>query len=265
MLSTALVAVAVLVVGAAAPAAWAENSPAGDTWDRAMDQVMESKGVIELADAEIRIEVNSTDGDAGFQIELDGEGWRSARVYGPNGGVVAKVFVAGGVRNIGGGTELFMETEEPEYEDLDGLRNLIELLDEGEYMFLARTTGGDWAIGEAELTHTVPAGPEIVAPVPEPGADCAEDVLVDFAVIEWYPVEETIFGSPEVEIEAYQVIVETEEDPPRQMDLIVPADTTMVTVPPEILDPGTEYKFEILAIEESANQTITESCFVTAE
>jgi hypothetical protein len=34
-------------------------------------------------------------------------------------------------------------------------------------------------------------------------------------------------------------------------------------VPAEFLSPGTEYAFEVLAIEEGGNQTITESCFVT--
>jgi hypothetical protein len=39
----------------------------------------------------------------------------------------------------------------------------------------------------------------------------------------------------------------------------------MVTVPAELLEPGTEYGFEVLAIEEGGNQTITESCLVTAD
>jgi hypothetical protein len=39
----------------------------------------------------------------------------------------------------------------------------------------------------------------------------------------------------------------------------------MVTVPNELLEPGTEYTFEVLAIEEGGNQTITEGCFVTAD
>jgi hypothetical protein len=269
VLSKIFVAAAVLALGVAASTGWAENGlrTAEITWNDAVAWIQQSdaKSVIELADAIIRVEVNDTDGDAGFQIELDGEGWRTVWVFGPNGGVILRTTTANGVKNIGGGTELFLETSEPEYDDLDGLQDLLDLLDEGDYMFLARTTGGDWAFGEAELTHTIPAGPEIVMPLPEPGADCAEDVLVDFAVIEWDPVEETIQGSPDVEVVGYQVIVEAEDDPPRKMDLIVPADRTMVTVPAAILDPDTEYKFEILALEESDNQTITESCFVTAE
>ncbi len=37
---------------------------------------------------------------------------------------------------------------------------------------------------------------------------------------------------------------------------------TTLTVPAELLEPGTEYEFEVLAIAENGNQTITETCFV---
>jgi hypothetical protein len=35
-------------------------------------------------------------------------------------------------------------------------------------------------------------------------------------------------------------------------------------VPAEFLKPGTDYNFEVLAIAEGGNQTITEGCFRTA-
>jgi hypothetical protein len=38
----------------------------------------------------------------------------------------------------------------------------------------------------------------------------------------------------------------------------------MVTVPAEVLEPGTDYLFEVLAIANGGNQTITEGCFRTA-
>ena len=90
---------------------------------------------------------------------------------------------------------------------------------------------------------------------------------MDSAFIEWDPVENDIWGEPGIEIEGYQVIVESEDEegPDRKFTVTVPADTTMVTLPEEFLVEGTEFKFEILAIEESGNQTITESCFETEE
>jgi len=225
-----------------------------------------TKEVVELGDASIIIEVNATDGDAGFQVFLDGDGWRNARVYDSDGRKVLHIHVAGGVRNIGGGTELFMESSEPEYEDLDGMQELIDLLPEGEYYFLARTTDDNWATGTAELTHDVPAEPEIVYPEPPENEDeCSTGVFVDSAYIEWDAVETDIYGSDDISVVAYQVIVEAEEGPERKFTTTVPADVTMMTLPQEFLAEGTEFKFEILAIEESGNQTITESCFETEE
>ena len=182
-----------------------------------------SKAVIELADASIIIEVNSTDGDAGFQVFLDGDGWRNARVYDSNGRLIVKVVAANGVRNIGGGTELFMESSEPPYEDLDGMQELIEMLPEGEYYFLARTTDNNWATGTAELTHDIPAGPEILEPMPPENEDeCSPGVLVDAAFIEWAPVETDIWGEEGIEIEGYQVIVQAEEGPDLEFTAVVP-------------------------------------------
>ena len=45
----------------------------------------------------------------------------------------------------------------------------------------------------------------------------------------------------------------------------LPASATSVSVPPEFLEPDTEYKFEILVLEVSGNKTITESFFMTGE
>jgi len=268
-----LAAVAVLVPGIVVEAAqppghdaWSEDLLDNGTWAEVSAWLKQTKDVIELGDASIIIEVNATDGDAGFQVFLDGDGWRNARVYDPNGARILKVTATGGVRDIGGGTELFMETSEPEYEDLDGMQALIELLPEGEYYFLARTTDNHWATGTAELTHDIPAEPEVVTPAPPENEDeCTTGVFVDSAFIEWDPVETDIWGEPGIEIDGYQVIVEVEEGPDRKFSVTVPADTTMVTLPEEFLVEGTEFKFEILAIEESGNQTITESCFETEE
>jgi hypothetical protein len=272
--SVTILGLAVLLLGvAAAPELGAEDNRGweewavviedSDTWQVALAKLARTKSVIELSDASIIIEVNSTDGDAGFQVFVDGEGWRNVRVFQPNGNQVFSATTFSGIRGIGGGTELFLESEEPPYENLDEFVELIELLPEGEYMFLARTTGNEWATGTAELTHDVPAGPEIIEPVPEGDAECAEDVPAAMIVISWEEVTTTILGD-DLEVEEYQVIVSDEESG-TEFAMNVGADTTEITVPVEFAVPGTEYKFEVLAIEESGNQTITERCFVTAE
>jgi len=121
----------------------------------------------------------------------------------------------------------------------------------------------------AELTHDVPAGPEILNP-PVLAEGCIEVDAEAPLIIEWDPVESDIWGDTEIEIEAYQVIVqsETEDGPEVAFSATLPPsedEMNMVTVPPEALFHGVEYAFEILAIEESGNQTITESCFETSE
>jgi hypothetical protein len=251
--------VAVLLLGATAQTGWAQEARALSLWD------LQAKALAELDETSIIFEVNSTDGDAGAQVFVDGEGWKKVWVFNPNGRRILSVQAQSSVKAIGGGTELFLESEEPEYANLDELQELLDLFPEGDYTFFAQTVEGGWAMGEAELTYDIPAGPVIAEPTPDEGEECAADVFVNTAVIEWDEVEESIFGSPDIDIVGYQVIVEIEEPVLRVFSADVPADTLMVMVPPEFLEEGAEFKFEILAIEESGNQTITESCFETAE
>jgi hypothetical protein len=107
----------------------------------------------------------------------------------------------------------------------------------------------------AEFTHNIPAGPEIVMPATGAADECARNVPIP-VVIAWNDVTTSIKGEP-LEIVGYEVIV-------GENIFDVRLEGTMVTVPSELLQPGTEYKFEILAIEKGGNQTITETCFVTA-
>ncbi len=65
-----------------------------------------------------------------------------------------------------------------------------------------------------------------------------------------------------VKIIGYQVIV-TRADPLRVYSVDVSPETTGLSVAPEFMDPGTEYELEILAIEESGNQTISLIVFET--
>ena len=45
----------------------------------------------------------------------------------------------------------------------------------------------------------------------------------------------------------------------------LPPDVTEMTIPEEFMDQADEFKYEVLAREESWNQTAIESCFVTEE
>jgi hypothetical protein len=120
--------------------------------------------------------------------------------------------------------------------------------------------------GEATLSHVIPAPPEIVAP-----AEGAE-VDPDDTVIMWNRVDEPIlpgFGrapSDDVEIVGFHVVVDREDPEPLVVFTAdLPANATEVTVPPEFLQAGATYKFEILQIDVSGNQTIAESEFETED
>jgi hypothetical protein len=207
---------------------------------------------MKLADAAIRIEINSTDGDAGIQIFLDGEGWDSMRVSDPEGNLILDFMAVGSV-GIQGITELFFESAEPSFEE-QPLEELLELFPEGNYRFEGTTTEGDTLIGKAKLTHALPEGPVLVSP-----EENGDPVDPGNTVLQWQPVADPQ-GS---RIVGYQVIVVREEGSLRIFSADVGPETTSVTVSPEFMEPRTAYKFEILAIEMSGNQTISEREFET--
>lgn len=215
--------------------------------------------VEELEEAEIFIEINATDGDAGIQLFVDGEGWDKLKVFDPNGQKVFDVDAHGSI-GFQGVTELFFESAEPSF-DVQPLPEFLALFPEGTYTIMGRFTGNERLVAEAELTHALPAAPILVAPAP--GAD---DVDPDDTVIDWLPVPDP----PGSEIVAYQVIVELEfevgdEEVVREFSVDLAPDITMVTVPAAFMSQGTEFKYEVLAIEESGNKTISEAEFETAE
>lgn len=221
---------------------------------------------IPLKEAKLNIEHNAKDEDTGFQGFFDSEGWKSMTVTGPDG----KVLDFNGKGELGklGLTELFFETVEPENVDVS-IEELLETLPEGNYVFegsaielgekLGKTTG------TALLTHDIPEGPELLSPAED--AEVPED---EDLVVSWNPVDKTIDGS-DVNIIAYQLIIEKDEEPHAHMigkmglSMYLPASVTQMTIPAEFLEPDTDYEWEVLAIEESGNQSINSSSFSTGD
>jgi hypothetical protein len=214
-----------------------------------------------LAEARFLIEHNATDDDTGYQLFVDGEPWRRLTVEGPGGGVV-DIQATGALTDFGL-TEGFFETNEPPADEMS-LEEVLALFPEGQYVFRAESAvDGRPMRGVARLTHDIPAEPEILTP--------AEDATVEPTglVISWRPVTQTLRGTP-VNLVGYQVIVEKDvEGPPSQsffhseLSVFLPPGTTRVTVPDEFLEPGTPYVMEVLALEESGNQTIGSRSFET--
>jgi hypothetical protein len=240
--SAALAMAAALGVAAAAPPGSADGH----------EQKTEQ---IPFEQVRLIIEFNSTDEDIGVQFFLDVDSWKTVKVLNPRG---QKIFDAAASANLlrqGGGTELFLESSEPTLDELS-IEEFFELFPQGTYRFTGRTPDGEKLVGAAQFTHNIPAGPEIVMPQLPANDECAENVPMP-VVIAWNDVTTSIEGKP-LDVVRYEVIVGE--------DIFdVHLEGTTVTVPSELLKPGTEYAFEVLAIEAGGNQTITETCFVTAE
>ncbi|MDY6954870.1 MAG: hypothetical protein SWE60_25490 [Thermodesulfobacteriota bacterium] len=240
------VAVVSLVVGAAAPELVGQHD---NVW---------ADDAIPFADSEIFFELNATDNDLGVQFFLDGESWRRVKIVSPGGCTIMEVDVKGSAKVIGL-TELFSESAEPSLEELPR-EAFLALFPEGVYAFYGRTVEGDCLVGQATLTHDIPAAPAILAPAEDEAVDPSQPVL-----IEWELAPDP--GPPGSVIVAYQVIVEKDEDEERLrvFSVDVSSEATSVTVPPEFFELGKDYKVEVLAIETSGNKTISELSFETAD
>lgn len=192
-------------------------------------------------------EYNSSANDLGVHVTLDGEDWNQLQIENPDGEVIFSVLGSGPYEELGM-TELFFEGAEPSLDEFP-LEDLLDLFPEGRYDFSGLTVDGEDIEGTGRFSHAIPAGPLVFADVGPNG----------FLRIRWTAVDDNAPGFPNkpIQIVGYQVIVET-------FQVTVPASVLSVTVPPEYV--GTlaagEHQFEVLAIDRSANQTITEGAFI---
>ena len=202
---------------------------------------------IALEISKIFFEYNSSANDLGVQVSLDGEDWKKLRIVNPKHRTIFAVTGKGPYKNLGL-TELFFEGAEPTLSEVP-LEELFALFPEGPYDFKGKTVDGATLRGTGTLSHAIPAGPTVSA-VLGPG----NSLVIGWTTVTGPPVG---FPARPISIVGYQVIV-------GDFQVTVPATTTMVTVSPEFvasLAPGTQ-DFEVLAIDASANQTITEGTFL---
>ncbi len=238
-------------LGAFALAAWAYDGT-GDGRHHARP------AVVDISDARLKFEINDTDKDGGIQVFIDADPWRRMTIYDPSGRKLFRAVTKGSIGKQGG-TELFLESGEPTFDEVS-LEELLGRFPEGEYRFRGRGNQGEKLVGTALLTHNIPDGPELVSPLEGDGP-----VDPDNTVMRWLPVGPAN-GSP---IIAYQVlVVQPETDfaaiPKITLDIMMPASATSMTVPPGFLQRDTEYEWEVLALEASGNQTLSSWFFRTA-
>lgn len=256
-LKVASVTMATCLFMAIAPISWAENRVGNESQIANSGKKSERK-IVKLKDARLKIEVNATDGDAGIQVFIDADPWKWMDIYDPYGKLIFRSITRGRFAKQGG-TELFMESAEPNFSELT-LEKFLQRFPEGIYRFRGRGMEGETLVGSAKLTHHLPAGPELVTPLEGQG-------LVDpnNAVVMWQPVGAPN-GSP---IIGYQVLVVQLKSnfpaiPKVVLDVMMPATATSMAVPQGFLIPDTEYEWEVLAIEASGNQTLSTAFFRTA-
>ena len=267
-LSIAHAAVATVALAIASPAGWA-------------DEHDEDDGEIPYDEAELFFELNNTDGDLGIHALIDGEAWKRLRIQDPNERKMLNVRVKGRLRRQGL-TEFFFESAEPVFDDL-APADFFARFPEGEYKIEGRTLDGSELESEVELTHTMPAPPvptvntepmAVQCDDEEPGYDASE--VSAPVTIAW---DEVTMSHPDpdtggagvqppipVEINNYEVVVEILDDEvDSTFSIQLPPDSREITLPMEFIALGDNFKYEVLAREESFNQTAVESCFVLDE
>jgi hypothetical protein len=204
-----------------------------------------------LKEATIYIEGNATDGDAGIQVFFDAEGWKTMKIFDPDGRKIFDVRGKGGIAEQGL-TELFIESVEPPLDDFP-LDDLMARFPEGKYTFSGKRKDNASLRGKASLTYAIPEGPLQVFPAE------GDEVDPEDLVLEW----ELVADPPGSEITGYNIIVVREDGVDQELNVVVGPDVTSLDVPGQFLAPGTEYKWEISAVETSGNKTISETEFET--
>jgi hypothetical protein len=259
MLAILLVPVIALILGISAPVVWADDDDDDE---------------LEFEETWFNIEFNFSDQDLGVRGFVDGEPWKEVEIEDPNERTIAKIKAKKSMKQQGF-AELFFESGEPTLEEVT-IAEFLSRFPEGTYEFEGETIEGDEIEGEADFTHVIPCGPGGLSAA---GANTSGDPII----IKWEEVtqvvdlENSVYDAvscidpedPEylqivgyrVEVEWEEVLdegTEDEEEITHRFGIDLMADQFQVTVPPEFIPPGQEYQFEVLAVEVSGNQTITE-------
>ncbi len=232
---------------------------------------------LEFEEAEVFFELNNTDGDLGIHALIDGGAWKLLKIHSVDGRNMLTVNVRGRMRRQGL-TEIFFESAEPTFDELPPTE-FFERFPPGTYVVSGVTIDGEELENEVEISHAMPAPPVPTVNGESVDMNCEDDDFTEVSgsvVIAWDAVTTTHSelgfpqASTDITIINYEVVVEAEleidgEEFVSILSVILPPDVTEMTIPDEFLVQAEEFKYEVLAREESWNQTAIESCFVLDE
>ncbi len=244
----------------------------------------QAKETAEFSKSNVYIEINSSDGDAGFHALIDADAWHEVTMRDTDGHLLLKDQAKGRLKTQGL-TEKFFESAEPvctvDPEEPDGevvpLAVFLARFPEGDYPLSGKSNEGIHMAGSAELTHDIPAAPDASAMEDaefeidevlvewaagtDLGESCHDQTLVDLGII---PDPAT------VTVVAWELTIEPDADeipePKRTLNVLLPPGQTSFEVPEEFLaeyvaDGYTEFKFEVGAREAGGNRIYTEGGF----
>ena len=219
----------------------------------------------ELTETELFFELNHTDEDLGIHASIDGGPYTRLVIEDPKGREIFSLAARGRLAKQGL-TQLFFESAEPSFDELDP-EDFFLRFPEGEYEIEASRNGKE-VEATVELSHVLAAPPSNIEINGTPAAEDCDAVplpsVSEPVVIDWDPVTQSHpeIGDPgdgSVEIDRYQLFVE-QGDVKFAVDL--PPTATEFEVPAEITQTGGTFKFEIIARTSELNNTAVESCFI---
>ncbi|WP_460812177.1 hypothetical protein [Luteimonas pelagia] len=226
-----------------------------------------------LDECRVLIEINATDGDIGFHVLFDADGWKEARIVDPARKVIFRNQALAGLRdqNL---TENFFESAEPvceaglaeDPEDLVvTLPEFLERFPAGTYRFRLKLADGEQVYGATALTHVLPPAP---ADVDFDGSGISWEFGGDLGACTTLPPGFAF--ADEADIAGYEVVLEP-EDPALsgfRFATRVPNGADSVAVPPEYLaslPADTPLKVEVGAIERRPNGSFGNQTFTEAD
>lgn len=229
----------------------------------------------DFGECKVLIEINATDGDIGFHFLKDGDDLVKTRITDPNGD---KIFQdrAKGALTEQKYTEIFGESAEPlcwpdpeadPDEEIVTLEEFLERWAAGTYKFIGFQEDDEKLVGESQLTYDLPAAPTALAYDDTTGeiswaagdalGECATNAELDGLV-----ADGVLPTHPEaVPVAAWEVVLESEDEPALKFSVRVAPEQTSVTVPEAFLDnfnDDTPGKIEVGAIGADDNATFSE-------